>query len=104
MVKNLPQCRSRRKHRFDPWVETIPWRRKWQPTLIFLPGEPRGQRSLAGYSPCGRKESDTTSDLAAASLYIVYFSLLKIKMNIYDSVNEHKGKWKVYTKVLFWWG
>ena len=38
----------------------IPWRRKWQPTLVFLPGEPRGQGSLAGYSPWGRKESDTT--------------------------------------------
>ena len=49
---------------FDPWVGKIPWRREWQPTPVFLPGEPHGltpgQRSLAGYSPCGRKESDTT--------------------------------------------
>ena len=37
-----------------------PWRKKWQPTLVFLPGEFCGQRSLAGYSPWGRKESDTT--------------------------------------------
>ena len=37
--------------------------RKWQPTLIFLPGEPHGQRSLAGYGPGGRKESDTTERL-----------------------------------------
>ena len=36
------------------------WRREWQPTPIFLPGESQGQRSLAGYSPWGRKESDTT--------------------------------------------
>ena len=36
-----------------------PWRRKWQPTLVFLPGESHGWRSLAGYSPWGRKESDT---------------------------------------------
>ena len=35
-----------------------PWRRKWQSTPIFLPGEPHGQKSLAGYSPWGRKESD----------------------------------------------
>ena len=60
MVKNLPQCRSRRKHRFDPWVETIPWRRKWQPTLIFLPGESLVQGSLAGFSSQACKESDTT--------------------------------------------
>ena len=42
------------------WVRKIPWRRKWQPTPVFVPGESHGQRSLAGYSPWGRKESDTT--------------------------------------------
>ena len=41
----------------------IPWRRKWQPTPVFLPGEFHGQRSLAGYSPQGHKESDTTERL-----------------------------------------
>ena len=34
---------------FDPWVREIPWRRAWQPTPVFLPGESHGQRSLAGY-------------------------------------------------------
>ena len=38
----------------------IQWRRKWQPTPVFLPGESQGQRSLVGYSPWSRKESDTT--------------------------------------------
>ena len=38
----------------------IPWRRKWQPTPVFLPGESYGQRSLAGYSPWGGKELDMT--------------------------------------------
>ena len=46
-----------------PWVGKIPWRREWLPTLVFLPGEFHGQRSLAGYSPWGRKESDTTQQL-----------------------------------------
>ena len=45
---------------FSPWVMKIPWRRSWQPTPIFLPGESHGQRSLAGYSPWGHKESDMT--------------------------------------------
>ena len=44
-----------------PWVRKIFWRREWLLTLVFLPGEPHGQRSLAGYSPWGRKESDTTT-------------------------------------------
>ena len=48
---------------FDPWVGKIPWRRKWQPTPVFLPGESHGQRSLVGYSPWGHKESDTTERL-----------------------------------------
>ena len=47
------RCRRHKRCRFDPWVEKIPWRRKWQPTPVFLPGESHGQRSLAGYSPWG---------------------------------------------------
>ena len=45
---------------FDPWVGKIPWSRAWQSTPVFLPGESHGRRSLVGYSPQGRKESDTT--------------------------------------------
>ena len=48
---------------FNPWVRTIPWQRKWQPTPVFWPGESYGQRSLAGYSPWGCKESDMTQQL-----------------------------------------
>ena len=54
------QCR---RPGFDPWVGKIPWRRKWQPTPVFLPGESHAQRSLVGYSPWGHKESDTTERL-----------------------------------------
>ena len=55
---------------FDPWVGKIPWRRKWQPTPVFLPGKSHGPRSLIGYRPWGRKESDTTS--LSLSLYLLY--------------------------------
>ena len=50
------QCRRLKRHGFDPWVREIFWRRKWQPTPIFFPGESHGQRSLVGYSPKGCKE------------------------------------------------
>ena len=40
------QCRRHKRHRFYPWVGKIPWRRKWQPTPVFFPGEFHGQRSL----------------------------------------------------------
>ena len=53
------QCRSHRRHRYYLWVGKIPWRRAWQPTPVFLPGESHGQRNLEGYSQ-GHKESETT--------------------------------------------
>ena len=40
---------------FDPWVGKIPWRRKWQPSPVFLPGKSHRERSLVGYSPWGHK-------------------------------------------------
>ena len=58
------QYRSHRRCRFIPWVGKIPWRRKWQPTPVFLPGQSHGQRNLASYSPQGRKESDMTEHSA----------------------------------------
>ena len=45
-------CQGRRC-RWDPWVRKIPWRRKWQPTPVFLPGKSHGQRSVACCSPWG---------------------------------------------------
>ena len=57
LVKNLP---AMQETWFDPRVGKIPWRKEWLPTPVFLPREFDGQRSLAGYSPCGHKESDMT--------------------------------------------
>ena len=51
--KNI--CLLSKRHGFDPWVEKIPGKRKWQPTLVFLPGKSYGQRGLEGYSPWGYK-------------------------------------------------
>ena len=55
--KSTCQCR---RYGFDTWVRKILWRREWQPTPVLLPAESHGQRSLAGYSPWGHKDSDTT--------------------------------------------
>ena len=52
-------CLQCRKRSFDPWVKKDLWRREWQPTAVFLPGESLGQRSLASSCPWGRKELDT---------------------------------------------
>ena len=58
--------------RFNPWVQTISWRRKWQPTPVFLPGKSHGRWNLVGYSPWGRKESDTTE-----RPHFLYFNLIR---------------------------
>ena len=54
------QFRRHKRHRLDPWVGKIPWRRAWQPIPVFLPGKSHGQRGLADYRPQGHKESDMT--------------------------------------------
>ena len=65
MVKNLPAKQ-------EMWVlylgQKDPWRSKWQPTLVFLPGKSYGQRSLVGYSPQGCKESDMTERVHAKGI------------------------------------
>jgi len=62
--KNLPASAGDVKDVGSMWVGKIPWRRKWQPTPGFLPGESHGQRGLVGYSPWGRKELDMTELLS----------------------------------------
>ena len=56
-------CLQCRRPGFDPWVGKIPWRRNWQSTPVFLPGEFHGQRSPVGYSPWDHKELDMTEQL-----------------------------------------
>ena len=78
VVKNPPcQCRRWKRHRFDPWVRKMPWKRKWHPTLVFLPGEFHGQRSLTGYNPWGYKELDTTECLNTWHIGLLILSILK---------------------------
>ena len=60
VVKNPPANVRHKRLGFDPWVGKIPWRRKWQPIPVFLPGKSHGQKSLAGNSPWALKHLDTT--------------------------------------------
>ena len=74
--KNLPA--NVRRCGLSPWVRKIPWRRKWQPTPVLLPGKSHGWRSLVGCSPRGHKESDTTERL--------HFHTLEKEMATHSSV------------------
>ena len=59
MLNNIVSFRD-----FMENIEDIGWRRKWQPTPVLLPREFQGQRSLVGYSPWDRRESDQTMQLS----------------------------------------
>ena len=83
------QCRRHRRCRFDLWVREISWRRKWQPTAVFLLEKSHGQKSVMGYSPWGCKEADMTKqapmhrNLASGPVYLqsmlFYFFLIAEK-------------------------
>ena len=76
---------------FSIWIWTLPslpWRRKWHPTLVFLPGESQEQRSLVGYSPWCHKELDTTEWLTHSLPHFILFLL-------YPATN-------LYTPDYFW--
>ena len=82
MVKNLTPASAGDTGEVGsvPRLGRFPWRRKWQPTPLFLPGKSHGQRSLAGYSLWGRKESDLTE-----------------RLNTHPPHNTHKKK-KIYVR------
>ena len=91
VVKNLPANAGDMRHVFSPWIRKILWRRAWQPTPVFVPGECHGQRSLAGCSPGGRTVRPDGSDLACSMharctcLSISYVRRLRLK--------EELGRW-----------
>ena len=85
MVKGI--CLQCRRRGFHPWVGKIPWRRAWQPTPVFLPGESHGQRSLVGcYSPWGCKEPDVTYQISNNKLY-----LLSQSISVYIGIGLQMG-------------
>ena len=63
------QCRWHKRGGFDPWVGKIPWKKAWQPTPVFLPGEFHGQGSLVDYSPCSRRIGHDGSNLACMHMH-----------------------------------
>ena len=81
MVKNLPAI-------WEIPVQSLgwPWRRKCLLTPVFLPEKSHGQRSLAGYSPSGGKESDTTEWLSLSIIILIIINQLFLSETIYNTV------------------
>ena len=82
MRKNLPAMQ-------EMWVLSLdqedPWKRVWQLTPVFLPGESHGQRSLIGYGPWGHEESDTTEQLSIACIH-TYIQLANVPTWFYKAL------------------
>ena len=64
MIKNPSASAGDAEDSGQSWVRNIPWSRNWQPMPEFLPGKSHGQRNLAGCSPWGHKELNTTEQLS----------------------------------------
>ena len=81
---------------FNPWVGKTSWRRKWQPTPVFLPGKSHGQSSLVGYSPWGRKQSDVIQQLNNNTVMIRTLTLYLYRCSIINldyKVQEVTSVW-----------
>ena len=89
------QCRRHRRCGFDPWVRKVLWRRKWQPTPVFLPGKFHGQKNLVVYSPRGHKESDTTGQLSTHPLGTNKTIFLSGKNNRSSVISRKKTQLKL---------
>ena len=87
------QCR---RPGIDPWVGKIPWRREWQPTLVFLPGEFHGQRSLMGYSPWSHKELNTTEQLTHTHMYNTHTHTRQNEIIMNAAIDREKFKDQVW--------
>ena len=93
------QCTRHSRDGFDSWVGKIAWKREWQPTSVFLSGEFHGQRSLAGYSPWGRKESNTTEWLILSLHFLltcisgIQYLGLWMWQNHHGNISIFVGSW-----------
>ena len=87
------QCR---RPEFCSWAGKIPWRRKWQPTPVFLPGKSQGQRSLAGYSPWGHKSRTWLSDETTTT-----FSYAKKQKELHQNVRVGEITWSFNIHPLY---
>ena len=102
------QCRRHKRCGLDPWVRKIPWRRKWQPAPVFLPGKSHGQRSLAGYSPRGRKSRTRLREWAHTVTIIASITLSPWMMcwalGRWAQANQQTLQWCKRTPSRFWPG
>ena len=90
MGENPPAVQAGLRPGSNPWVGKIPWRRQWQPTSVFLPGQFHGQRSLVGYSPRGSKESDMTEKVTPFPSLLLFIFPIFLRKVLCEELNCHE--------------
>ena len=95
-------CQCRRRG-FSSWVRKIPWRRKWQPTPVSLPGKSHGQRSLVGYSPWGHDWATKHQQLVVSvfRLYVLNLAtgqLFKMALSRIRTLHTHNTHLEHHTQ------
>ena len=105
---SIGSCLQCKRHGFDSWIGKILWRRKWLPTPVFLPGKSHEQRSLAGYSPRGCKESATSERLSTSRgtrpllVALAHFHCVSISTMAISCSNETSLSKKVRIDMHTW--
>ena len=96
VIKNPPANAGDMRHRFDPWVRKTPWKRAWQPTPIFLPGEKSTDRGVWWATVHSVSKSKTKLKQFSMHSSILHFSVL---------MNNPKLKWKIpfTTRINTWY-
>ena len=94
-IEHVCQCRTHKRLRFNPWIRKIPWRRAWQLTLVFLPGEFYGQRSLVATvctvtkNPTPVKQLSMPTPIRLATKFVLWKSWIMIQMFFSASGNVY---------------
>ena len=96
------ECRRCCRRGFDSWVWNILWRRKWQPTLVFLSGKSHGQRSLVGCSPWRHKDLDTTEHAHIYPLHYYYGRHINRYAGILNKPAKITKRLKSFSTDCFW--
>ena len=85
------QCRRHKRHRFDPWVQKISWKKAWQPTPVFLPGEHHGQRNLAATVRRVAKSRTRLKCLSTHALLQREINQLQLQMLLKDTIYSYNS-------------
>ena len=98
--ESVCQCGGHKRCRFNPWVRKIPWRKKWKPAPVFLPGESREKRSLVGYSPWGSQKVRHVWAQHSSTIQEVFVSYLWTALPYWSTMPNWSSPWILWKALV----